>query len=93
MSIFTAEEMNDYQSHREHLKEIAVAVNKNLGIYYESFEHEIEVYIVPWTAKGFDLDALTKIAHHCFISSVRTLDGMNNVVDKFYKQGLLSAKA
>ena len=93
MSIFTAEEMNDYQSHREHLKEIAVAVNKNLGIYYESFEHEIEVYIVPWTAKGFDLDALTKIAHHCFISSVRTLDGMNNIVEKFYKQGLLSAKS
>lgn len=48
---------------------------------------------MPWTAKGFDLDALTKIAHHCFISSVRTLDGMNNVVEKFYKQGLLSAKS
>ena len=93
MSIFTAEEMNDYQAHREYLKDIAVAVNKNLGIYYESFEHEIEVYIAVWTAKGFDLEALTKIAHHCFISSVRTLDGMNNIVEKFYKQGLLTAKS
>lgn len=93
MSIFTSEEMLDYQSHREHLKDIAVAVNKNLGIYYESFEHEIEVYIVPWTAKGFDLSALEKIAHNCFISSVRTLEGMNNIVEKFYKQGLLSAKS
>ena len=39
------------------------------------------------------MEALTKIAHNCFISSVRTLDGMNNVVEKFYKQGLLTAKS
>ena len=93
MSIFTAEEMLDYQSHREHLKDIAIGINKNLGVYYESFDHEIEVYIVPWTAKGFDDDALKKIAHHCFISNVRTLDGMNTVVEKFYKQGLLTSQS
>ena len=93
MSIFTAEEMLDYQAHREHLKNIAVGVNKNLGVYYESFDHEIEVYIVPWTAKGFDDEALKKIAHHCFISNVRTLDGMNTVVEKFYKQGLLTSQS
>jgi len=93
MSIFTAEEMLDYQAHREHLKDIAVGVNKNLGVYYESFDHEIEVYIVPWTAKGFDDEALKKIAHHCFISNVRTLDGMNTVVEKFYKQGLLTSQS
>lgn len=91
LSIFTSEEMLDYHAHREHLKDLAIAVNKNLGVYYESFEHEIEVYIVPWTAKGFEDDALKKIAHNCFVSNVRTLEGMNNVVEKFYKQGLLTA--
>ncbi len=93
MSIFTEEEMLDYQAHRERLKNIAVDVNKTLGVFYESFEHEIEVYIVPWIAKGFDEDALKKIAHHCFISNVRTLEGMNNVVEKFFKQGLLTSQS
>lgn len=93
LSIFTSEEMLDYQAHREHLKDLAVAINKNLGVYYESFEHEIEVYIVPWTAKGFEDEALKKIAHNCFVGNVRTLDGMNAVVEKFYKQGLLSANS
>lgn len=60
LSIFTAEEMLDYQAHRERLKDLAIAINKNLGVYYESFEHEIEVYIVPWTAKGFEDEALKK---------------------------------
>ncbi|MDE5600895.1 MAG: DnaD domain protein [Clostridia bacterium] len=91
MSIFSAEEMKGYQVHREHLKDLAISINKNLGVFYESFEHEIEVYISPWTAKGFEDKALTKIAHHCFITNIRTLDGMNNVVNKFYAQGRLSA--
>ena len=93
MSIFTAEEMKDYQAHRDLLKNTAVNVNKNLGVYYESFEHEIEVYIVPWTTKGFDDDALIKIAHHCFISNIRTLEGMNGIVNKFYAQGLLTSES
>ena len=93
MSIFSAEEMADFNKHIEELRNLAIAINKNLGVFYESFEHEIEVYISPWTAKGFEEDALKKIAHHCFLSNVRTLDGMNNVVNKFYTQGLLSAKS
>lgn len=90
MSIFSAAEMKDYQAHRKHLRNLAISVNKNLGVFYESFDHEIEVYIVPWTSKGFDDDALIKIAHHCFLTNVRTLDGMNNVVNSFYAQGLLT---
>lgn len=90
-SIFTAEQITDYQSHMEHLREIALSVNKTLGVFYESLDHEIEVYIVPWTVKGFEDAALTKIAHHCFITNIRTLEAMNNVVNKFYAQGLLTS--
>lgn len=91
MSIFTAEEMEDHQAQLERMRALAIAINKNLGVFYESFDHEIEVYIAPWTSKGFEDGALTKIAHFCFVTGVRTLDGMNNVVNKFYAQGLLSA--
>ncbi len=93
MSIFTREEMEDYQAQRERLKNLAISVNKNLGLYYESFEHELEVYIVPWVAKGFSDEALIKIAHHCYLTSVRTLEGMNAVVNKFYAQGLLTEQS
>lgn len=91
LSIFTSQEMNDYQAHREHLRELAVSINKTLGVFYESFEHEIEIYIVPWTSKGFDDEALVKLAHHCFVTNIRTLEGMNSVVNKFYSLGRLSA--
>jgi len=91
MSIFSAEEMEDYNKHLEELRTLTIDINKNLGVFYESFEHEIEVYVSPWTSKGFEADALKKIAHHCFLSNVRTLEGMNNVVGKFYQKGLLTS--
>ncbi len=90
MTIFTSAEMADYQAHRERLNQLAVAVNKNLGVYYESFEHEIEVYISPWTSMGFEDVAIVKLAHYCFVNNVRTLEGMNGIVKKFYTMGLLS---
>ena len=92
MNIFTAEQMKDYNNYREHLNELAIAINKTIGVYYESLEHVIEVYTIPWTSKGFTDDALLKIAHYCFVSGIRTLDGMNNAVGKFYAQGYITAE-
>ncbi|MEG1528915.1 MAG: DnaD domain protein [Clostridia bacterium] len=89
-TIFTAEEMTDYQKHREMLYTLAIKINKIIGVYYESLDHVIEVYTIPWTTKGFDEEALLKIAHHCFVGGIRTLDGLNNVINSFFAQGLLS---
>ena len=91
MSIFSAEEMKDYAKHIEKLRTLTIDINKNLGVFYESLEHEIEVYVSPWVARGFEESALIKIAHHCFVSNVRTLDNMNAVVNKFYSMGLLTS--
>lgn len=93
MSVFTAEEMKDYNAHREKLQDLAVRINKTIGVFYESLDHVIEVYTSPWLDKGFSDEALVTVAHYCFLSGIRTLDGMNGVVDKFYAQGLLTVEA
>lgn len=93
LSIFSAEEMDDYQARRDHLVELAISINKSLGVYYQSTDHEIETYIVPWTTKGFSDDALLRIAHQCFVTNIRTLDGMSNIVNKFYSKGLLTSES
>lgn len=90
MSVFTVEEMKDYNSHREKLQDLAVRINKTIGVFYESLEHVIEVYTSPWTEKGFSDEALLTVAHYCFLSGIRTLEGMNGVVEKFYTQGVLT---
>ena len=93
MGVFTAEEMKEYNAHRERLQELAVKINKTIGVFYESLDHVIEVYTSPWLEKGFDEKALLTVAHYCFLSGIRTLEGMNGVVEKFYSQGLLTVDA
>lgn len=93
MNVFTAEEMKDYNSYREHLQELTININKTIGVFYESLDHEIETYTIPWVTKGFSDEALTTIAHYCFVSGIRTLDGLNNVISKFYTQGNLTVES
>lgn len=93
LGVFTEAEMKDYNAHREHLTELAVRINKTIGVYYESLDHVIEVYTSPWLNKGFSEDALATVAHYCFLSGIRSLEGMNGVVDKFFAQGLLTVDA
>lgn len=90
LSIFSSQEMEDYAKHHDKLRDIAININKNLGIYYDSIEHEIEVYIAPWLSKGFEDNVLLEIAHQCFTGSIKTLEGMNSIVNKYYSQGLIT---
>ncbi len=93
MSIFTAQEIKEYRMRREELKDLAVKINKTMGLYYESLEHVIEVYTQPWLNKGFDEEALLSLAHHCFVSGIRSLDGLNGVINKFFERGAVSLDA
>ena len=93
LSIFTEQEIKNYNKHREELEDIALTVNNEIGTSYRELEPEIETYIVPWTNKGFNKDTLKKIAHYCFISGVRGLEGLNSIINNFYSKGIISNEA
>ena len=90
LKIMSFAEMEDYEQNKTKLKEIAININRELGLYYESVESEITTYIIPWQNKGFDEETLIKIAMFCFKNNIRTLDGMNDTVQRFSKKGLIS---
>ena len=90
LAIYTENQMKDYLARRENLYNLAIKINKTLGVFYESLDNVIETYTVPWTEKGFDEDTLLKIAHYCFVSGVKNLSGMNAMVDKFHAMGIMT---
>ncbi|HKL93652.1 MAG TPA: DnaD domain protein [Clostridia bacterium] len=92
-NIFTEPEMKDYEEHCTKLRELAIKINKTIGVFYESLDHIIEVYTIPWTEKGFDEEALSAIAHYCFLGGVKTLDGVNSYVNFYFKKGLLTKES
>ena len=91
--LMTFEEIEDFNRNREKLVALTKNINRIIGVYYEQLDFIIETYITRWIGYGFDDDTLTLIATYCFKRGVRTLEGMNDVVEKFYKQGLISAES
>jgi len=87
----TAQEVEEYFKQKKKLRDIAIEVVKGIGSYYASLDAVIDTYILPWIQKGFDQEGLAMLAHFCFISNIKTLEGMARVVDRFFKAGALSA--
>ena len=93
LNLFTIKEIEEYTTKRKQLKDIAIAINKKLGVYYEDLDNEIETYLVPWLNMGFNKEALETIANYCFLCNIRELRQMDSIIHNFYKEGCLSTKS
>ena len=91
--LFTMQEISEYCSLREQMFEIAKNISKNLGLYYQNLENVVETYVSEWIKKGYNSETLELISHYCFRYSYRSLESMNDVIQKFYKLGLISVEA
>lgn len=91
--LFTLEEIAEFSEKRDEMFETAKIVSKNLGLYYQNLENVVDIYVADWTNKGYSVETLTFISMYCFKQSIRSLDGMNTVVQKFYKLGLISLES
>lgn len=92
MKLMSVTEIENYENEKENLYFVAMAVNKELGIFYDDLTKEIDTYVVGWLNMGFDLDTLKMVADNCFKSSIRTLEGFNNIVTKLFKLGIVTIK-
>lgn len=90
--VTNAEEARVYLGEKESLRALTVDLSKTIGTFYGSTEALVENYVQPWLSMGFDGEALKKIAKFCFLRNIRTFDGLSQMVERFYKNGLLSAQ-
>ena len=90
LKLLSKKEIEDFENQKNDLQNIAKDINKRIGVYYENLDNVIEKYILPWQNLGYDNETLTTIADYCFKNSIRTLEGMNSVLQKFYKNGVVT---
>lgn len=89
-AVLSEREITDYENNKASAFALAKEVNKIIGVYYQSVDYIVEEYISKWYGKGFDDDTIRSIAKYCFITNIRTLEGVNYTVERFFKLGLLS---
>ena len=91
--LLTMEEISAFSEERDAMFESAKNISRTLGLYYQNLESVVDTYIIDWKNKGFDFDTLEYISKFCFTQSIRTLDGMNTIVQKFFKLGVISIES
>ena len=89
----SVQEMENYLANKQAIYKLAYNVNKTLGLYYENVEYIVEKYINNWIGRGFDESAILLIAEYCLDNSIRTLEGMNKRVIKFYNEGCVNVQS
>lgn len=93
MKLNTIEDIKAYEDKKENYFILAKSILKELGIYYDNLEPVIENYILKWTNFGYDNETLIQVAKYCFKSGIKTLEGMELRIDKFFKLGLVTLEA
>lgn len=86
--VFDQKEIDHFEQEKTHLYDLAKAINRAIGVYYQSLDSVIEEYVLKWLRKGYDDETLLAIAKYCFTSGTRTLAGMSVIIDKLYKKGV-----
>lgn len=86
-------EIEQCNAEKAHFCELAISLNRALGLYYQSVDAEIDEYIIGWIARGYDDETLLAVAKYCFKSGIRTLAGFAGIIDKLYKNGITTLKA
>lgn len=90
--IFTLEAIKEQKKYIEKAQDTALATLKNLGLYYDNIEPVIDVYISVWFDKGFETDAIVLLAKYAFKRGIKSLEAMDNIINKFYKLGYVTVK-
>lgn len=91
LKLFSISDIENYNKNKGEIMTLAKNINKAIGVYYENLETVAENYIIPWLNLGFENSTLEEIAKVCFKTSVRTLEGMNNFVQKLFKLGIVTS--
>ncbi len=88
--LYSTKEIDDYYNNMDMLYTTAKQVVKNLGLRYENVEPVVETYILPWINCGLDSEMLATLSNQCFRQNIRTLTGLDQMVQKLYKLGIVT---
>lgn len=93
LKLFSIDEISEYEKNKNDLNELAVFVCKSLGLFYETLDPVINTYILKWKQMGYEADAIKFVAELCFKRYIRTFEGMDEIIAKYFANGIVSLKA
>lgn len=89
-NLTTIKEIKEYTENREKYTKLAKEIAHTIGVRYDSYDSVIERFFLNWINKGYTESGLKKIALHCLNIGVKSMPGMDKIVNQFFEQGVVS---
>lgn len=93
LGLFTLADIQKQSEYIEYARNLAININKTLGVFYENIDTIVEQYISNWLDKGYEAVGLKLIATYCLKRNIKSLEGMNNVIEDLYSKGVVPQNA
>jgi len=93
LNMYSIEEIEEFEKNKKHFNTLAKDICSALGLYYNNLEPVIDDYLTGWLVKGYSDETLKILAKFCFKTSNNSLEKMNDIINKLYKQGFVSMEA
>ena len=90
LNLLSEQEISDYEKNKDKIYSLARDINKTLGLYYDDVTNQVETYINPWLALGFEPKTLLEIAQNCYLKAKRTLSALNETILDLYNKGVVT---
>lgn len=90
LGLFTLADIQKQSEYIEYTRNLAININKTIGVYYENIDTIVEQYVSIWLGKGYDATGLKRIATYCLKRNVKSLEGMDNIVCDLYSKGIVT---
>ncbi len=87
---FSKEEIKQYANSKQNIFELAIKINKALGVYVDVLDAVIDNFTKKWLSFGFDEQSLLFIASECFISGKNTLQDMDDMIENLRNKGIVT---
>ena len=93
LKLMSIQEIESYAQTRQELYSIAKEVTRTIGQYYQVLDGVVLNYVTNWVNKGFVKETLNQIATYCLATNQRTLEALDETINRFFKLGLVSSEA
>lgn len=90
LNLRSIKEIDDYFMQLTNNLNLAKAICRNLGVYYDNVNVVVDEYIINWLNHGYDEATLKTISIYCFKAGIRTLEGLNQKIEQFFKLGIIT---
>lgn len=87
------QEIEEFEQQKSSMFDLAKELCKTIGVFYENLENVVDVYVSKWLDLGHTKNSLLTLASYCFKTSIRTLDGLDKIILKLFKLGIVSENA